>query len=305
MKLIEFKDFTFNYLHQKKSKALLNINADIDDGTVVGIIGRAGAGKSTLIKALNGLVPQVDIGYQDGDVIVDKMNTRDHEINQMARHVGIVLQNPEIQLFSLTVWDDVAFGPSNLGLPRDEVFRRVESALKELELETMTERSPNNLSGGEQQLLAIAGLLAMEPKVMAFDEPVSMLDPIGKELVMDAMSQITNKKGTTSIVTESGADIEAIAEVVDRLIALDNGKIILDGTPEEVFQSELVEQIGVGRPQVADLFMKLRERGIHCDTIPITLQKAHENLGDILRQAGVTKIERPASSSRTHAARCQ
>ena len=295
MKLIKFKNFTFNYLHQKKRKALSNINAEIDDGHVVGIIGRAGAGKSTLIKALNGLVPQVDIGYQDGDVIVDEMNTRDHEINQMARHVGIVLQNPEIQLFSLTVWDDVAFGPSNLGLPREEVFRRVESALKELELETMTERSPNNLSGGEQQLLAIAGLLAMEPKVMAFDEPVSMLDPIGKELVMEAMSQITNKNGTTSIVTESGADIEAIAEVVDRLIALDDGKIILDGTPEEVFQNEIVDKIGVGRPQVTEVFMKLRERGIRCDTIPITLQQANESLGEILRQAGVTKMERSSS----------
>lgn len=293
MESIIFKDYSFNYLHQKKSKALLDLNLKIEEGSVVGVIGRAGAGKSTLVKSLNGLVPHVEIGYQDGEVVVDGMSTRDHEVNQMARHVGIVLQNPEIQIFSLTVWDDVAFGPANLGVPRDEIIQRVEGALKETELNVMPERNPNNLSGGEQQLLAIAGLLAMQPKVMAFDEPVSMLDPIGKELVLDTMKQVNRRLKTTSITTESGADIEALAEVVDQIIALDGGKVIMTGAPEEVLQSEIVDQIGVGRPQVTDLFLKLEKNGVKLERIPITLSDAHRLLQAGLRKAGVKKISRP------------
>ena len=144
---IKFKDYSFNYLHQKKSKALQNINLDVQQGSIVGLIGKAGAGKSTLVKALNGLVPNIDVGYQDGDVIVDGYNTREYEVNYMAQHVGIVLQNPELQIFNLTVWDDVAFGPANLGLPREEVFDRVKRAMAEMELTHMAKRSPNNLSG--------------------------------------------------------------------------------------------------------------------------------------------------------------
>ena len=295
MKSITFKDFTFNYLNQRKRKALSNITFDIEEGSVVGIIGRAGAGKSTLVKAMDGLVPQVEIGYQDGDVIVNELNTRDHEVNQMARHVGIVLQNPDLQIFSLTVWDDVAFGPSNLGYPREEVFKRVENALKETEIDSMAERSPSNLSGGEKQLLAISGLLAMEPNIMAFDEPVSMLDPIGKELVMNAMRQVTQKKGTTSVTTESGADIEAVAEVVDRIIALDDGKVVMDGSPVEVLQSDIVEEIGVGRPQVTELFLQLQKRGFLIDRIPVTLPQAYEHLRKKLQQEKITQISRPPS----------
>jgi energy-coupling factor transport system ATP-binding protein len=252
MKAIEYKDFSFRYIHQK-GKALDDITLDIDSGSVIGILGPAGAGKSTLVKALNGLVPSVDIGYQDGDVIVEGFNTREHEVNHMAHHVSVVLQNPEVQIFLTRVRDDVAFGPANLGIPREEVFERVDKALVETELVPMADRNPNDLSGGEQQALAIAGVLAMEPTVMAFDEPISMLDPIGKEHVMNVMRQVTELRKTTSVTTESGADIEAIAEVVDELILLDEGKLVMRGTPHEVLVSDEVFSAGVGRPQVTDL----------------------------------------------------
>ena len=302
MKSVIFKDYSFNYLNQKKRKAIENLNLEIESGSVVGVIGKAGAGKSTLLKALDGLVPQVEVGYQDGDVIVDGENVKDHEVNQMARHVGLVLQNPEIQIFSLTVWDDIAFGPANLGVPREEIVRRVEAAMEKTELTAMAHRSPNNLSGGEQQLLAIAGLLAMEPSsVLAFDEPVSMLDPIGKELVFNVMRNVCKDTRCTSITTESGADIEAVAEVVDHVIAIDEGKLILSGSPEEVFQSELVEEIGVGRPQVTELVLMLKKRGIEFERVPITLTQAYELMANKLREAGIKKIDPlPSRDLRNH-----
>jgi len=292
MKSVIFKDFSFTYLHQEE-QALSNITLELDEGRVIGIIGRAGAGKSTLVKALDGLVPQVELGLQDGDVIVDGKNTREHEVNQMAYHVGLVLQNPEIQIFSLRVKDDVAFGPANLGVPKDEIFRRVEVALRETELEHLAERNPNDLSGGEQQSLAIAGLLAMQPKVMAFDEPISMLDPLGKEQVMNVMRQVTKRNGTTSITTEAGSDIEAVAEVVDHLVAIHDGRVVLEGTPEEVLQTDLMEEIGVGRPQVTELFIKLKRKGFEFEHIPITLEQAYQFLKARLVKESVKKIRRP------------
>lgn len=289
---IEYKDFSFRYIHQK-GQALDGITLTIKGGSVLGILGPAGAGKSTMVKALNGLVPSVDIGYQDGDVIVEGFNTREHEVNHMARHVSIVLQNPEMQIFLNRVRDDIAFGPANLGIPRDEVFDRVERAMVETDLVSMADRNPNDLSGGEQQALAIAGVLAMEPTVMAFDEPVSMLDPIGKEHVMHVMRQVTEIRNTTSITTESGADIEAIAEVVDELILLDEGKFVMRGTPHEVLVSDAVYEAGVGRPQVTDLVLELIKRGHQFDRVPITLKEAHQLIREKFSSLGITRIERP------------
>ncbi|MGW8225406.1 MAG: ABC transporter ATP-binding protein [Anaerolineales bacterium] len=292
MKAIEFKDFSFRYIHQK-GQALEGITLDIEGGSVIGILGPAGAGKSTWVKALNGLVPSVDVGYQDGDVIVEGLNTREHEVNEMAHHVSVVLQNPEVQIFMTRVRDDIAFGPANLGVPREQVFDRVEKALEDTELESMADRNPNELSGGEQQALAIAGALAMQPSIMAFDEPISMLDPLGKEHVMKVIRRLTEVRNTTSITTESGADIESIAEVVDELLLFDEGKFILRGTPSEVLASDEVEKAGVGRPQVTDLILTLNHLGHQFDSIPITLEGAYQVVRDKLLSLGIAKIERP------------
>jgi energy-coupling factor transporter ATP-binding protein EcfA2 len=294
MKTIDFKNFSFQYLYQEEGEnALDDITLEIGNGSVVGLLGRAGAGKSTFVKSLNGLCPQVEIGTQKGDLFIEGINTRDKEVNELARKVGIVLQNPEVQIFSLTVWDDVAFGPSNLGMDRDEIIRRVDRSLKALELAGMSDRSPNNLSGGEQQLLAIAGVLAMEPKVLAFDEPVSMLDPIGKEQVLKAMFSITEKSEGVSLITESGADIEAVAEFIDYIVVLDEGKVVAKGLPNEVLQDDLMNEIGVGRPQVTEVFMEMKKAGINIGDIPITLDQASTNLKKTLAKMKITDIKQP------------
>ncbi len=294
MKTIDFKNFSFQYLYQEEGEnALDNITLEIGNGTVVGLLGRAGSGKSTFVKSLNGLCPQVEIGTQKGDLFIEGINTRDKEVNELARKVGIVLQNPEVQIFSLTVWDDVAFGPSNLGMPREEIIRRVDRSLKALELTSMSDRSPNNLSGGEQQLLAIAGVLAMEPKVLAFDEPVSMLDPIGKEQVLKAMFSITEKSEGVSLITESGADIEAVAEFIDYIVVLDEGKVVAKGLPNDVLQDDLMNNIGVGRPQVTEVFMEMKKAGIDIGAVPITLDQASNNLRKTLAKMKITDIKQP------------
>jgi energy-coupling factor transport system ATP-binding protein len=298
MKSICFQDFSFKYLHQEEN-ALTNLSLDIDSGSIVGVIVRAGAGKSTLVKAINGLVPKVEIGYQEGDVVVEGLNTRDHEVNQMAHHVGIVMQNPEVQIFSLTVWDDIAFGPANLGVPREDIFRRVQEALVDCELDPLANRNPNDISGGEQQSLAIAGILAMEPRVIGFDEPISMLDPLGKQRVMSILQAITQKRNTTSLITESGADIESVAEVVDRLVAVEAGRVILDGKPAQVLQDERLDSIGVGRPQVTELVLKLKTSDLEIDSlpdrasVPVALPDACRILSEQLRRSGVKKLCRP------------
>ncbi len=299
MTKILFKDYSFRYLHQKKDeKALENLNIGLNQGSIVGVIGRAGAGKSTFIKSLNSLCPKVDIGYQDGDLYINDKNTRDFEVNELANDVGIVMQNPEVQIFALTVLDDIAFGPSNLGVPRDEITRRVEGILEAIELKALAHRSPNNLSGGEQQLLAIAGILAMEPNILAFDEPVSMLDPIGKEQVLNAMLGVANIGDRLSLISESGADIESIAEFVNYVVALDGGRIVAQGTPAEVFSSDLMDEIGVGQPQVTEVFNRLKQAGIKFNRIPYTRKDAVDLLRETFKKNNIQKVSYPQANQK-------
>jgi energy-coupling factor transporter ATP-binding protein EcfA2 len=292
MALVEIVNYGFRYL-RRKNPALQDINLRIDPGDVVAIVGKAGAGKTTLVKGLMGIVPHIEPGFMEGELYIDGQSIRDHEVSEMAHLVSIVLENPEVQIFSLTVKDDVAFGPANMGLPREEIWQRVEYAIHEAELDGFEDRNPNNLSGGEQQSLAVASALAMKPKVLALDEPVSMLDPLGKERVMTIMERLAKGgTGAATIITESGADIEALADKVDRVIALDNGRIRREGGPE-VLADEEMDTIGVGCPQVSSLFHLLRKAQAFSGEIPITLDQAIEATRRLLIDAGVRQITLP------------
>jgi len=291
MALVEARDYSFRYLHGKEP-ALKNITLDIQAGTVVGVVGKAGAGKSTFLKALMGIVPHIEPGYMEGDLTVAGKPIRDNDVSEMSRHVSIVLETPEVQIFSLTVKDDIAFGPANLGLPREEIWDRVRYAIQESELQGFEDRNPNNLSGGEQQSLALAGALAMRPKLLAMDEPVSMLDPLGKERVMGIMQRVAKSGGATTVISESGADIEAIAEKVDRVVALHEGRILLDGGPETLADPRM-DEIGVGRPQVSELFDRLRQSGVKVDSIPTTLPAAEEAVRRLLGDRRVRAVTIP------------
>jgi energy-coupling factor transport system ATP-binding protein len=291
MALVEARDYSFRYLRGKEP-ALKNIDLTIEPGTVVGVVGKAGAGKSTLLKALMGIVPHIEPGYMEGDLTVAGMPIRENDVSQMAHHVSIVLETPEVQIFSLTVKDDIAFGPANLGLPRQEIWERVGYAIREAELQGFEDRNPNNLSGGEQQSLALAGALAMRPKLLAMDEPVSMLDPLGKERVMGIMERVARTGGATTVISESGADIEAIAEKVDRVVALHEGRILIDGGPETLADPRM-EEIGVGRPQVSELFDALRRAGVKVDGMPTTLPAAEEAVRKLLGDRKIKSVRVP------------
>lgn len=270
---VRFEDFAFTYLGQKEP-ALRDINLRIEGGTV-GVIGPTGAGKTTLLMALNGLVPQTAVGHQKGDVIIKGLNTRDHPTSELARHVGLVMENPVTQLFSLTVIDDVAFGPSNLGLPINEIRKRVEFALEATRLKGFEKRDPNDLSGGEQQSLAIADILAMNPEILAMDEPICMLDPIGKSIVLSLIKRLSKEGKVTIILSESGADIDDVIKYLDRVVVLHHGEIVLDDSPVDALQSDIFKEAGIGYPQVTELFLRLRDKKPSIP-IPVTLEEANE-----------------------------
>ena len=292
MASVDLKGYGFRYL-RRKTPALRDLTLSIEPGTVVAVVGKAGAGKTTFVKALMGIVPHIEPGYVEGEIHVAGRDVRQADVAEMSHHVSIVLENPEIQIFSLTVKDDIAFGPANLGLPRDEIWKRVNYAIQEAELSGFEERNPTNLSGGEQQSLALAGALAMMPSLLVLDEPVSMLDPLGKERVMTIMERVA--KGATqatTLVTESGADIEALAGKVDRVIALHEGQILAEGGPEILADARL-EGIGVGRPQVAELFSRLHDAGLAADDIPITFESGAEATRRLLVEGGVRQVSVP------------
>ena len=276
MALVEFKNYSFTHLGQVGGKALSNINLKFEEGTTVGILGNAGAGKSTLIKAMGGLAPVEVPGFAEGEILIDGKDSRTLDPMSYSRMVGVVLDNPATQLLGLTVLDDVAFGPSNLGLDVKDIRERVDFALKVTRLKGMEARNPEELSGGQQQSLAIADILAMRPRVLAMDEPVSMLDAEGKDRVLSIIRTLAEEKSTV-VITESGLDLESMIKYLDRLIVLNKGEVFLDGKPMDVMADMGLDKIGVGRTQLAELFMKLR--GVsEIREIPESIERAAEIL---------------------------
>lgn len=280
MALIELKNVNVTYLHHVE-KALNGINLSIEKGEFVALIGPLLSGKTTLLYLLNGLIPHVIPAHIEGEIIVDNKSPKSFLVAQMAETVGLVLDDPSVQVFSLTVKDDISFGPLNLGLPLNEIEERVEYAAEVTRLKPLLMRHPKELSGGQQQALSIAGVLAMKPKILALDEPISMLDPIGKSMVLEEIRELNQKYGITCIIAESGADLEDVLNIVSRVIVLDRGRIIFDGDPDDAVASGTIAQVGVGTTHIAELMLKLRERGLPVE-IPATIDRAEQELRKLL-----------------------
>lgn len=295
MALIEFRDYSFTHLGQA-SKALSSINLKIEQGTTVGVLGIGGAGKSTFIKTMGGLAPEEVPGLETGEILLDGKNSRQLPPVEYSQMVGVVLDKPVTQLLGLTVLDDVSFGPSNLGLAEKEVRERVDFALSVTRLKGLESRNPEELSGGQQQSLAIADILAMRPKVLALDEPVSMLDSEGKERVLSIIRRLVEEQNSTVVITESGLDLESMIGYLDRLVVLHKGEVVLDGDPHEVVMSPTLDEIGVGRTQMADLFLKLRKKaGI--SEVPFSVNDAEKALRPL-----VASLRFPKAGSKTASA---
>lgn len=237
----------------EQTKAVKNVSLEIEKGSFVAILGRNGSGKSTLSKLMNGvLIPD------SGKVTIEGLTTeREEDLPLIRRKVGMVFQNPDNQLVSSLVEEDVAFGPENLGLSPEEIRERVDEALKTVGMTAFANHSPHKLSGGQKQRVAIAGVLAMKPDVILFDESTAMLDPQGRREIMETILRL-NKEGNMTIVLITHHMNEAV--LADRVIVMDSGSIIRDGTPDEIFSDvPLLHESGLDAPQIVELIHLLSE----------------------------------------------
>lgn len=275
--IIEVKALTHTYSAGTpfEHKAIDNVELQVMPGEFLGIIGHTGSGKSTLIQHLNGLLRPTD-----GQILLDGEDiwAKPKEIRKVRFQVGLVFQYPEYQLFEETVYKDIAFGPKNMGLQGEEIDRRVRQAAVFAGLdEDMLERSPFELSGGQKRRVAIAGVIAMEPKVLILDEPTAGLDPRGREAILAQLRAYHEQKGSTIILVSHS--MEEIARNVDRIVVMSHAHKLMDGTPEEVFsRAEELLQVGLDVPQVTKVAMELQKRGLLQESSVYTIEELARRL---------------------------
>ncbi len=274
--IIEFKNVTFTYAGEGNQPALKDINLTIYEGEYVALLGLNGAGKTTLQLCINGVIPNMISGDFEGEVLVYGNDTYDTPVREMAKHVGMVFDNPEFQLSQMSVAEEIALGLENLGITYQEMVSRIKESLETVGLSGLEERSPFGLSGGQQQRLSIASALAMHPNILVMDEPTSNVDPIGKEEVFSVSAKLNKERKMTVIMAEH--EVEVMAAYADRVILMHEGKIILNGTPQEVFSNVgLIEELGLRTPQVTEYAYRLEKEGImqFDGKYPVTIDQAH------------------------------
>lgn len=266
-----------------EKKAVDDISLKIEENEFIGLIGHTGSGKSTFIQHLNGLLKP-----SSGEIIIDgtRVDKSGSNLTDLRKKVGLVFQYPEYQLFEETIERDIAFGPRNLDISEEEVQERVKSSMESvgLDYETYKDKSPFELSGGLKRRVAIAGVLAMEPKVLILDEPTAGLDPRGRDEILSEIKNIhENRKITVILVSHS---MEDVAKIAERIIVFDKGKVFLDGEPREIFRNEdKLLGVGLGIPQITSLMRTLKKKGLDINEDAITVEEAKESLKKYLRGA--------------------
>ena len=279
---IKIENLTHVYMPKTpfEKKALDDVNLVIEDGEFLALIGHTGSGKSTLIQHLNGLLEP-----SSGRILVDDIDITNKEtkLTDIRKKIGLVFQYPEYQLFEETIEKDIAFGPNNLGLSEEEVSERVKKSMEMvgLDYETYKDVSPFDLSGGQKRRVAIAGVIAMEPKVLILDEPTAGLDPKGRDDILEQIKILHEKyKMTIVLVSHSMEDVGKLAE---RIVVMNKGKIALVGRPSEVFKEvETLENIGLAVPQVTYLMRALREKGFNVSDEVFTVEQGSKELLKVL-----------------------
>ncbi|MGN0557159.1 MAG: energy-coupling factor transporter ATPase [Acutalibacteraceae bacterium] len=276
MEYSSYVTFSYNADSSDRHTVLRNFSIGIEKGSFTAILGHNGSGKSTLAKLFNGLnLPD------EGRVIVNGMDTADEENTfEVRKSVGLVFQNPDNQIVATIVEEDVAFGPENLGVPPDEIRRRVDEALQAVNMFDHRLDEPHRLSGGQKQRVAIAGILAMQPDCVVFDEPTAMLDPKGRRQVMEIIQRLNREMGKTVVLITHYMDEAAQA---DRVVVMDGGRIIADGGAKAVFsQVELLKSVGLDVPQPTELIYKLKKAGIAFDGDVLTVDECVKAVSDML-----------------------
>jgi len=267
--MIECKNLTYKYDKQNEdSKIAVNgVNLDIKKGEFLVVLGHNGSGKSTLSKHMNALlIPS------EGIVLVDKLDTANEEnVWKVRNKAGMVFQNPDNQIVATIVEEDVAFGPENLGVDPSEIRVRVDDSLKKVNMYEYRKHAPHLLSGGQKQRVAIAGILAMRPECIVFDEPTAMLDPSGRREVINTIKDINKRYGITIVLITHYME-EAVE--ADRIVVMDKGKIVMEGTPREIFSKvSVMKEIGLDVPQVTELAYDLKNNGINISSDILTIDE--------------------------------
>ena len=242
--IIKFNDFSFKY-SSSKTNILENINLSIKSNEITVLAGPTGCGKSTLLRSIVGLIPNMYDEEYSGEVIVDGIRIKDAEIKEIAERVGFVFQNPENQIFMFSVERDIAFGLENLGIEQEIIKERIKKIMETLNITHLAEKAPHELSDGQKQRTALAGVLAMEPKILILDEPTSLLDPKTASEFMELMNKLCRENGISIIIVEHRLDL--VLKYADRLIILSNGKIVSNDKPENVFNYKklIIPELGI------------------------------------------------------------
>ena len=281
------KTENLNYVYSENTPfemaALKNVNIEIEQGDFVGIIGHTGSGKSTLVQHFNGLVKPTSgkIYFNGEDIWADEK-----KINDLRFKVGLVFQYPEYQLFDATVESDIAFGPRNMGLSEEEIKIRVEMAAHYVGLsKDLLQKSPFDLSGGQKRRAALAGVLAMQPQVLILDEPTAGLDPIGRDTILDRISEFRKQSNTTILLVSHS--MEDVAKVANKVLVMNNGEAVMFDTVENVYShGDELHEMGLNIPHITKVVMGLRKKGIDIPKGIYTVDKAYEALIDLFKKEG-------------------
>ncbi len=277
MNMISFKNVHFTYPGDDQ-ESLCGIDLDIAEGSFVAVLGHNGSGKSTLAKHMNAiLVPD------DGQVLINGIDTADEEhLIDVRRNVGMVFQNPDNQIVANVVEDDVAFAPENLGVPPEEIRRRVDEALRQVDMYEFRMHAPHLLSGGQKQRVAIAGVIAMQPRIIVLDEPTAMLDPQGRAEVISTVTRLCRENGMTVVLITHHMD-ECVG--ADRLVVMSNGSVVADGTPKAVFADvALMDREGLSVPVTVRLMHELREAGWELPEDELSVDGCADELADFIKR---------------------
>lgn len=280
---LEEVSFTYQPNSPYEYDALREVNLEVHEGEFIGLIGHTGSGKSTLIQHFNGLLKPTT-----GRVIVDEVDitAKGVKLKQIRQKVGMVFQYPEHQLFEETVFEDIAFGPKNIGLPAEKIIKTVKKAMDMVDLDynRYKDLSPFTLSGGEKRRVAIAGVLAMEPKYLILDEPTAGLDPRGRDEILSEIEQLHHKEGIAVVLVSHSMD--DVARLADRLLVINNGSLVYNDVPRNVFKEyQTLQDIGLDIPTVSKLMLSLKEKGWPVRTDLLTIEEAKEEIIKIVRRS--------------------
>lgn len=280
--IIKARQLKYTYPNARKS-AINGVSFEIEKGEFVILTGPSGCGKTTLCRCFNGLIPHFYQGELEGGIQVVGLSVPDHPIHELSRLVGLVFQNPENQLFALSVEKDIAFGLENLGVPRERMQEEVDWALETTGIWKIRDRAPHELSGGQQQRVAIASVLVMRPQIIVLDEPTSFLDPSGAKNIFEVLDDLNRSLGITVILVEHRLDLAA--KYADHVIVMDKGKIVLDGEPREVLSSQKARLLGVGVPKAIRLYQILEgENSSGSVQVPLTPEEMVDFLRGVLEK---------------------